>query len=181
MMSPGSRVTQPLMRLTMAGQSKIRSAVVCFCTTSPLRRVWSWRLRVVDAGDDGGAERGEGVAAFGAPPLQVLACAVLPVALADIVAAGDAEDGVAGFVGRDIARALADDDDEFAFVVHVGGFAREDDGLVGILQRGDGFVEDLGMRRLRASAEMAFIVQADGQDFAGLARDAAASRRRAGG
>ena len=55
------------------------------------------QLAVIDTGDDGGTERRERVRPLGAPPLQIFLRAVLPCALADVVATGDAEDGVAGF------------------------------------------------------------------------------------
>src|SRR5436190_21787389 len=50
------------------------------------------QIGVIEARDDNRAERSEGIAALGAPPLQVLAGAMLPVSFADVVAAGDAED-----------------------------------------------------------------------------------------
>ena len=64
--------------------------------------------------------------ALGAPPLQILLRAVLPVAVADVVAAGDAEDGVARLLApRRPSQVLADHHHQLAFVVHVGGVARE--------------------------------------------------------
>ena len=44
MRSPGSSVTQRLIQLTMVAQSKMKSAVRSFCTTSPFTRVCSNRL-----------------------------------------------------------------------------------------------------------------------------------------
>src|ERR1039458_1611305 len=124
---------------------------------------------VVQTGDDGGAEGREGVAALGAPPLHVLGRAVLPVALADVVAAGDAEDGVAGLVHGCVLRLAADDDDELAFVVHVGGVGRGDDGAFGILQGADGFEKDFRMFGHRPAAHVASVIQTDADDLAGLA------------
>ena len=70
---------------------------------------------------------------------------------------------------RDVSRALADHDHQLALVVDVGRLPRDDDRLAGILQRGDGFVKDLGVRRLRAAAEVTLVVEPDRHDLAGLA------------
>src|ERR1039458_5179619 len=127
------------------------------------------QIAVIDSGDNGGTERREGIAALGAPPLQIFAGTVLPVTFADIVAAGDAENGGAGFVDGSVLHGLADHDDEFTLVVEVGGVARGDDGTAGVLQGSDRLIKDFGVRGLRPAAEVTFIVEADGEDLAWLA------------
>ena len=126
-------------------------------------------LAVIDSADDGGTERRERIRALGAPPLQILLLAVLPGAFADIVAAGDAEDGGAGLRRGRVAQVLADYHHHLAFRMHVGGVARDDDGVCRILQRGHRLVEHLRVRGLRARAQMALVIQTHGQDLARLA------------
>ena len=60
----------------------------------PIHSRLEQQLAVIDSADDGGTERRECIRPLGAPPLQILLRAVLPLAFADIVTAGDAEDGV---------------------------------------------------------------------------------------
>src|SRR5437879_12490280 len=52
------------------------------------------QVAVIDSTNDDRAERAEGVGTFRAPPLQVFLRAALPIALADVVAARDAENRV---------------------------------------------------------------------------------------
>src|SRR3954470_21027897 len=54
------------------------------------------------------AAGGEGVRPLGPPPLQVLVSAALPLALADVVAAGDPEDRLPGLGRRRVLDGLAD-------------------------------------------------------------------------
>ena len=117
------------------------------------------QVAVIEAGDYGRPQRREGVGSLGAPPLQILARTVLPVALADVVAAGDAEDG----------PARADHDDQFALEVYVGGIGRDDDRAAGMLQRADGLVEHLGTVRGLAVAQVALVIAAHRQNLGWLA------------
>lgn len=79
---------------------------------------------VVEAGDDGRADRAEGVGALGTPPLDV---GFLPDAGRDVVADRHAEDVILRFLFRDFLRHLADDDDHFGFVMDGAGVFREND------------------------------------------------------
>ena len=58
---------------------------------------------------------------------------MLPVALADIVAASHAENRVAGFLADALRRLLSNNGDQFAFVMQIGRVAGGDDGAAGIL------------------------------------------------
>src|ERR1039458_5315119 len=133
----------------------------------PIHARLEQQVAVIDAADDDRTEGREGVRTFGAPPLEVLLGAALPRAFADIVAAGDAEDGVAGFrLGR-ITQVLAEYHHHLAFRMDVGCVAGDDDGVLGILQRGDGLVENFRVGGLRARAQMAPVIQPHGHDLAG--------------
>jgi len=120
------------------------------------------------AADEHGAEGAESIGAFGAPPLEVFLGAVLPVAFADVVAAGSAEDAGAGLIEAEVAAAAGQDDDEFAFVVEVLGAGGNEDGLAGGDEASGGFVEDFGFLGGGAGAEVAFVIEADGEDFGRL-------------
>src|SRR5690606_25683399 len=69
-------------------------------------------------GDDAGADGAERVERLAAAPLAA-AFLDLPVASADVVGAGIAKDIVQGPLAGDVLAALADDDGEFALVVHL--------------------------------------------------------------
>src|SRR5262249_61072623 len=78
---------------------------------------------------------------LGAPPLQIFLRAALPIAFAHIVAASDAKNGVAGFVGRRAAYTLPDHQRQFAFVVDVLRRWRIHDILFRFLHRGEWLIE----------------------------------------
>src|ERR1035438_4506998 len=84
----------------------------------------------------------------------------LPVALAHVVAASDAED----------RAALADHDYQFALKVHVGGVWRDDDRVAGVLQRADRLVEHLRTVRRLPVTQVALVIAAHRQNLGGLAR-----------
>src|SRR5690606_29539415 len=94
-------------------------------------------------GDEHGTERAEGVEALGLAPLAAAEIA-LPVAGGDVVRAGVAQDVVERFGAGDVFAALADDDGELAFVIDLGGGARELDGVAGILEGRGGLDEKDG-------------------------------------
>src|SRR5688572_7083520 len=113
---------------------------------------------VVHAGDDGGTERCEGVRSLRAEPLQVL---LLPVTLADVVADRHPEHVRLRVRGRHVFRALAYDDDELAFIVHVLRVGRNHDVLVVRDNRARVLREETGVFRGRPLAEVRLVVQAD--------------------
>ena len=117
--------------------------------------------------DDGRQKRAEGVEALAPEPLAVSA---LQVAGADVVRARVAADDRERRVHADPPRALADDDDELRFGVHVRGLGREDDRVVGPPQRvGELPEEERLARRLGALLDrVVAVVEADADDLAGL-------------
>src|SRR3984957_10091340 len=131
---------------------------------------FEYQVAIVQARDDRRAQRSKGIRTLGAPPLQVLARAVLPVALADVVAAGDAEDRGARLLGRNDRQAFADDDHQFPLEVYVDGVCRNNDRLEGMQQGAHGFIEHLRTVRLLPVAEVALVISAHGQDLGRLAR-----------
>src|SRR5215471_4081325 len=107
---------------------------------------------------------------LGAPPLQIFLRAALPIAFAHIVAASDAKNGVAGFIGRSAAYTLSDHQRQFAFVVDVLRRRRNHDILFRVLQRGNWLIEYLRMRRGLAVTEVALVIQPHGENLRRLAR-----------
>jgi len=75
--------------------------------------------------------RGANVSAPWRATTAVFLLAVLPVALADVVAAGDAEDGGARLLGRNVLHRFSDHHHQLALVMNVGGAVGDDDGLIG--------------------------------------------------
>ena len=63
----------------------------------------------------------------------------------------------------------ADDDNEFTFVLDEAGVFGEDDGALGVEEGGEGLEEDAGDLGLLSAAEMAGVVEADGEDLGWLA------------
>ena len=72
-------------------------------------------------GDEGRAERTEGVERLAAAPLAASKI-LLPIAGRDVVAAGVAEDVVEGVFLGGVLAGLADDDGELAFVIDLRAF-----------------------------------------------------------
>ena len=113
-------------------------------------------------GVDERAKGAEGVGALGAPPLEV---AALPGAATDVVAGGVAKDVVQGVFLRHGLGAAANDDDKFAFVLDEAGVLGENDSALGVQERGEGLEEDAGNLGPLSFAEVAGIVEANGEDF----------------
>ncbi len=121
---------------------KIMSLVRKRSVSLPLTRTTVSQRIEVDVGVDPGAHGLEGVGVLGAPQRAV---GLLPDALAHVVA-----DGVAEHAGQrvglaQVLRLLADDDDQLALVLHLGGVARDDDRLAVRNQRVDGAIADVGL------------------------------------
>ena len=116
---PGSSVVLPLRNSISVGTSKIMSSVFQSCIISPLRigldfeRVGIGNLVLRDQRR---AERAERVERLAAAPLAA-AKVLLPVAGADVVAAGVAQHVVEGVLLRGVLARLADHDGQLAFVV----------------------------------------------------------------
>src|SRR5436190_14009075 len=96
----------------------------------------------VDLRVDPGAHGLEGVAVLGAPERAV---GLLPHALAHVVADGVAEHAGEGVCLAQVLGLPADDDDQLALVLHLGGIPRDDDRLTISDQRVDRAIADVGL------------------------------------
>ena len=119
-------------------------------------------IAVVESGDDEGTSGAKGVRAFRAPPLAITR---LPGAFADVVTAGDAEDAVRGFPDAHVASRAAHDHHQFTFEVRGSGAFGNFNGVFGVLQAGDGLIENLGVGGHRPCAQMALVIEAHGEDL----------------
>ena len=171
MQSPAFRVTYLVMNSIIVGTSKIRSLVLWSCSTLPFTRVCShWSAEGLASVSIQGP-MGEKVSAdLRAPPVGVVLVAVpaLPVAGADVVAAGIAKDVIEGVLFRNVAAVILYDDDHFALGVEPLHFLGADDGVLRADDAGGGLVEDHGVLRSGTVADVAGVIQAHGED---LARD----------
>ncbi len=122
---------------------------------------------VVHVGHEHRAHRAEGVGGLRAEPLQIL---LLPGALADIVACGDAEDMVLDLRLGDVGRLLADDHADLRLVMHRRRVGRIDDRLLVSGERGRELGEKAYVLRRRCLADVAPVVQAGGNHLLGLRR-----------
>src|ERR1022692_751737 len=144
-------------------------------------RPYSEVLRVLDfvLGDEPGPERAEGLGALalgeGLPMLQ------LERALRHVVAQAIAGDDVHGFFLREITRALADHDDEFALVIELAGVLRDHGVVVRPTDAARRLVEDDRLLRNRVTAlgGVIGIIEADREEIVHMA-DAGAEPRLAG-
>ena len=106
----------------------------------------------VDVGLDPRAHGLEGVRVLGPPQRAV---GLLPGALADVVADGVAEHAGEGLGLAQVLGALADDGDELALVLDLGGIGGNDDRLVVGDERVDGAIADVGLLgQVRLDAEL---------------------------
>jgi len=89
----------------------------------------------------------------------------LPVAIADIVAAGDAENRPSRLFASRMADLLSDHHHQFAFKMGVKRVRRYHDRVARVLQRRNRLVKNLRIIRYFPLAQMTFIVQPDGHDL----------------
>src|SRR5207245_6556164 len=108
------------------------------------------------------------VRAFGPPPLQVLLFAMLPAAVADVVAASDAEDGAPRFLLRCVLHRLADHHHQLAFGMHVRSLGWNNDRTLGMLQGRYRLVQHFRVWGRGAAAEVAAVVEPQRHALAGL-------------
>ena len=121
----------------------------------------------VGIGLDPGAHRREGVGGLGAPPVRVVFIAVflLPVARADVVAAGVTQDVVQGVFLGYVAAGVLNHDHHFAFGVEPLHLFGPNDGVLGSDDAGGGLMENHGVLGSRAVTDVAGVVQAHCQDL----------------
>ena len=139
----------------------------CDCTDLAVQSRLQQQVAVVQAGDDHRSERPKGVGRFRAEPLEIV---LLPVALAHVVASGDAEDVPRCRRNRYVRRALSNHDDQLPLEVHVLCFLGHHDFVVGSDDGRWKLGEESRIGGGCALAQVGLVVQADANHFRRLAR-----------